>query len=312
MALPVQRGGDVNDRLIRYAQDTYGQLHKSQGQIFYQSGGTGNDDTDNPGTSPWSPVKTITRANALCTAGAGDIVICLDNSPSTPAADETFPIALNKANMTVFGAFSNTFLSDSGIGCDEQNVATFEIGANFVTIEGMYIGCDQLGTTGGLVEFNSTNSYFGTTIRKCTFDTQYVAAYGVLATYDQPYLLIEDCIFGRHDVAGYTTAGIYIGNLTAGFIRNNVFPCVTALGISIGANCGNATILDNRFSCASDTVGMAITAADGSSGCYFDGNNANFGITAMTNNPFRDLNNDNSNTWGLNYKAGTSTMPIGT
>ena len=92
-------------------------------------------------------------------------------------------------------------------------------------------------------------------------------------------------------------------------IRRNTFVCITAIGISGGASAGNFTILDNRFSCASDTVGMAITLADGSSGIYIEGNSAAFGKVAPANNPYRDLNNDDSNSWGLNYAGGIAVMP---
>lgn len=261
------------------------------------------------GLSPDDPLLTYTAALAKCTSGAYDVIHGMANSPSAPPATETFPIVVNKNGVTIIGEHGKGLLSDSGIGSDEQNKATFEIAAHYVTIEYMYLGCDNLGTTGGIVEFNGTNSYFGTTIRRCTFDTQYVPAYGIYVAYDQPYLLVEDCMFGRYDIAGYTTAGIYIGNLTAGMLRRNIFNACAGIAISAGGSAGNFDILDNRMILPSDTKGKAITLADGSSGIYVDGNRANFGMTAATNNPFLDLNNDTSNTWGLNYKATASILP---
>lgn len=312
MALGVQRGGSFEEQILRYVKDTLAMLNRPGGQIFYVDSGAGND--GNLGTSYFCPVLTVTQALSLCTSGAGDIIQIIANSPSSPPGSETFPIAVNKSNVTIRGSlgYPGVMLSDSGIGCDEQNVATFEIGAHYVTIEDMYIGCDNLGTTGGIIEFNGTNSYFGVNIRRCSFDMQYVPAYGIKVDYDQPYLLVEDCMFGRSDIGGYTTAGIYIGNLTAGMIRRNIFRKCAGIGISAGLNAGGFDILDCRFNVPSDTVGKAITLAAGSSGIWVDGNRANFGMTGMTQNPYRDLNNDTSNTWGLNYQAGTSTMPIGT
>lgn len=296
-----------------YTRDTYSLASRTGvGKVFFVDGTDGVD--TNSGREPDSPVLTVKQALSLCTADKGDIIQILKNSPSSPHESETWPIAVNKQGVTIRGTLgaSGGMLSDSGIGSDEANVATFEIGAAYVTIEDMYIGCAGEGSDTGIITFNGTNNYFGTTIRRCTFETQYIAAYGVYAAHDQPYLLIEDCVFGRHDIAGYTTANIYLGNCTAGMIRRNVFPCVTALGISVGAGCHNLTVLDNRFSLASDTVGMGITAADGSSGCYFDGNRAAFGMDTMAFRPFRDLNNDNSNNWGLNYRLGATITPIGT
>ena len=314
MGLPLQRGGTPNDMLIRLATDAYSLASRTGGQVFFVDGTDGSDDVDNPGTSYYSPVLTITRANALCTASHGDIVQILKNSPSSPPGDETFPVALNKQGMILRGTLGarGGMLSDSGFGSDEQNVAAIEVGAHYITIEDLYLGVDNLGSTGGIVEFNGTNSYFGTTIRRCTFETQYIPAYGIYVIYDQPYLLVEDCVFGRYDIAGYTTAGIYIGNLTAGMLRRNVFNACAGIGISAGAQASNFSILDNRFSLPSDTVGKAITLANGSSGIYVNGNCAAFGIVDPTTNPFRDLNNDNSNMWGLNCKGVTATLPIGT
>lgn len=277
------------------------------GSVFYVDTAANGGDDDNTGLSVDAPLKTINAAMDKCTASKGDVIQILGNSPSSP--NDTGTITCDVAGVTIRGLHGRGMLSDSGFAANATNTATITIAANYVTIENLYLGCHSAGTTGGIVEFNGTNSYFGVTFRNVVFDTQYIAAYGIYAQYDQPYLLVEDCVFGRHDIAGYTTAGIYIGNGTATMIRRNVFPCVTALGISIGASCGNTTVLDNRFSLASDTVGMAITAADGSSGNYFDGNRAAFGMSTMTENPYRDLNNDNSNNWGLNYKLGASIAP---
>jgi len=277
------------------------------GKTFYV--GTGGSDT-NSGLTPETLLLTINAAMDKCTANKGDVIQVLGNSPSTP--NDTLTITMDVAGVTLRGLLGRGMLSDSGFGSPTINVPAITIAAGYVTIENLYLGCKSTGTTGGIIEFLGTNSYFGVTIRNVFFDSQYVPAYAIKVDYDQPYLLIEDCIFGRHDIAGFTTANIYIGNLTAGMIRRNVFTRITALGISGGPNAGNFSILDNRFSCVSNTVGMAITLADGSSGIYVDGNRANVGITDMANNPFRDLNNDNSNTWGLNYKGVTATNPSGT
>lgn len=280
------------------------------GKHFWVDGSTGVD--TNNGLSPANPVLTVTQALTLCTAGAYDVIHILANSPSSAPAAEIFPIAVNKNGVTIRGEHGSGLLSDSGIGSYTKNKACFEIGAHYVTIEDLYMGVDNEGSDGGIIEFNGTNCYFGTTIRRCTFDTQYIAAYGILATYDQPYLLVEDCVFGGTWIAGYTTAGIYIGNLTGGMIRRNVFNKNQGIAISAGVGASNFQILNNQFNLPSDTVGKAVTLADGSLNIFTNGNHANFGMTAMTNNPYRDLNNDTSNTWGLNYKAGLSVMPIGT
>lgn len=278
------------------------------GSVFYVDTAANGGSDSNSGLTVNDPLLKINTAMDKVTADKGDVIQVLGNSPSSP--NDTATITMDVAGVTLRGLYGRGLLSDSGFGSPTQNVPAITIAANFVTIENLYLGTNSSGSTGGIVEF--TGSTFAVTLRNILFDTQYVAAYGIYAPFDQPYLLIEDCIFGRWDIAGYTTANIHIGNGTAMMIRRNVFPCVTTMGISIGPGCGNCTVLDNRFSLASDTVGMAITAANGSSGNFFDGNRAAFGISTVSNNPFRDLNNDNSNNWGLNYRVGSSIAPIGT
>lgn len=280
------------------------------GTVFYVDGTSGLD--TNNGLTRDTPLLTVTAALAKCTNSKGDVIQILRNSPTSPPATETFPIAVNKANVTIRGILSprGAMLSDSGIGSHTQNKACFEIGAHYVTIEDLYIGVDNLGSNGGIIEFNGTNSYFGTTIRRCTFDTQYISAYGIYLPYDQPYLLVEDCVFGRADIAGFTTAGISIGNCTGGMIRRNVFNGVTGVGINIGAGCGNLTVLDNRFLLDTETEGDAITIALGAVGNVFDGNRGYFGNTNdPAANPFKDGSGASDNHWGLNYKGITATYP---
>ncbi len=279
------------------------------GKVFYVDGTNGDD--SNSGLLPTDPLQTITAALVKCTSGQADVIQILANSPSSPPEAETFPIAVNKANVTIRGLLSprGAILSDSGIGSDEVNVACFEIGASYVTIEDMYLGCAAEGTTGGIIEFNGTNSYFGTVIRRCTFDTQYIPALGIYAAYDQPYLLVEDCLFGRSDILAYTTACIYLGNGTVVVIRRNIFQGFAGIGVSLGAGCGNTTILDNRFRLPSDTEGKAITMAEGAKGNFVDGNSAAFGRTAPSNNPYLDSGGLADNDWGRNFSGGIAVMP---
>ena len=120
---------------------------------------------------------------------------------------------------------------------------------------------------------------------------------------------MEDCIFGRYDIAGYTTAGIYLGNGTADVIRRNSFNACAGVAVCLGAGCGNLSVLDNTISMPSDTEGKAITCASGSSGNWIDGNRAGFGMDSMAANPYLDSNGDDSNNWGLNYNQEAATLP---
>lgn len=278
------------------------------GKVFYVDTAANGGSDSNTGLTLSDPLLKIEAAMDECTANKGDVIQILGNSPSSP--NDTTAITIDKAGVTLRGLYGRGMLSDSGFAAYATNTATLTIAANYVTVENLYLGCHSAGTTGGIVQFSGTNSYFGVTFRNITFDTQYISAYGIYLPYDQPYLLVEDCVFGRADIAGYTTAGIHVGNCTAGMIRRNVFNGVTGVGINIGAGCGNLTVLDNRFLLDTETEGDAITIANGATGNIFDGNHAYFGNTNdPAANPYKDGSGANDNHWGLNYTGITATYP---
>lgn len=263
-------------------------------------------DNANTGLDPSDPVETYTYALAnLVTAGRYDVIHGMANSPSSPPANEEFPISVNKNGVTIRGEHGKGLLSDSGIGSDEQDVATFDIAAQYVTIEDMYIGCDQLHTIGGLITIGISSWAF--TLRRCLLDSQYLPAYGIYTAQSQNYMLIEDCIFGRKDIAGYTNACIDLPHSIACVLRRNLFN-VTGVGIRLSGGACSVSVLDNKFWLPSDTKGKAITVTSGSGKFFFDGNVANYGKTTMTNNPYLDEGSA-ANTWGLNYKGAVSVMP---
>jgi len=280
------------------------------GKVFFVDSGIGVAGAE--GTDPNSPLLTITEALDRCKASKGDVIIILHNSPSAPPATETFPVVVNKAGVLIAGLYSRGLLSDSGFGAD-ADVATLEIAANYVTIEGLYLGCQAGGRAGGIVEFNGTNSYFGVTFRNCVFDTQYIATHGILANYDQPYLLVEDCRFGRQDIAGYSTAVIHIANGTCVEIKRNRFLGITGIAVNLATTCGMVSVLDNLFCTKDARVGEAITVGAGATNNVFVDNKAINGMlnAGYTYNPFRDLAGNTANHWGLNYRGNEVIEPIG-
>ena len=92
------------------------------GKVFFVDGTSGLDTQE--GTDPAAPLLTMTTAIGKCTAGKGDVVIVLRNSPSAPPGAETFPVDLNKDGMLLTGLYSRGLLSDSGFASD--SVATIE------------------------------------------------------------------------------------------------------------------------------------------------------------------------------------------
>lgn len=293
--LRVTRKADFTGAVILGA----GGYSLGKGKTYYAS----NDGTsDQDGTDPNYPLLTTKEAIGKCAStNQGDAVVVMQMSPSTPVATEDWPISLNKPGVLLTGLYSRGLISDSGFGSGTINVATLDIAANYVTVENLYLGCKSTGNTGGIVTF--TGSTYASTFRNVVFDIQYVAAYGILVAADQPYLLVEDCIFGRSDVAGYTTACIQVANATFSFIRRNVFNSIAGIGIILGASCGNVTVLDNRFRLAADTKGGAIKCLVGSSGNFISNNHATFGSVNPAQVLFTDLATGDDNDWGINYSG---------
>lgn len=287
-------------------------LTPTKGEHFFVDSGIGLDSND--GTNPATPFLTYTYAISQCTSGRYDFIHGMANSPSSPPGTETFPIVIDKGGVTIIGEHGKGLLSDSGIASTAADTACFEINANYVTIQDMYLGCNGGNTLTGVIDGHTSTAYWSFTLRRCMLGIQGSSKYGIAGKSGiGPYLLVEDCVFGRSNASFFTTAAIAIvDNATGGIIRRNSI-AATPIAISLAGTVVDMRILDNKIACQSDTVGTAITVADGGgAGCFFDGNHANFGITAMANNPYRDLHNDNSNTWGINYKGSVSIMPIGT
>lgn len=284
-----------------------------KGRVFYVDASSGADGYGVQSQNPNYPMETITGAMDICTSAVGDVIVVMANSPSSPAANETFPVAMDVQGVLLTGLYSRGLLSDSGFGSDEQNVATIEIGANYTAVENIYLGVDNLGSTGGIVQFNGTNSYYATVFRNVLFDTQYIPAYGVYAVYDQPYLLVEDCFFGRSDIAGYSTAGISLGNGTGNVIRRNVFKGNAGIGINLGTNCGQVTVYNNLLECNNGANGEGITAGTSSSNNLIVDNVASYGMlsTGYTYNPYKDLASNTANHWARNYRQNAIVEPVG-
>ncbi len=266
----------------------------SPGSVFYvDSAANGGSDSNNGSYD--SPVLKVNAAMDLCTANKGDVIQVRGNSPSSP--NDTATIIMDVAGVTLRGLYGRGLLSDSGFGSPTINVPTITVAANYVTIENLYLGCHASHTTGSIIDFST--SAWGVTIRNIQFDAQNIPTYGIRSTsgHDLPYLLVEDCRFGRGDVEGYSTNGIYLSNATAGIIRRNIFRRLVGVAIETGPDAANIDILDNRISLRANTEGLAITLGAATNGIFVDGNHANFGDTDMVANPYKDSSTATYNTW---------------
>jgi len=278
------------------------------GRTYYVDMSNGSD--GQRGTNPKDPLQTITTAMDKCVAGQGDAIVVMAASPSSPAAAETFPIAMDVAGVLLTGLYSRGLLSDSGFGTDVLDGDTITPTANYCNVENLYLGVKTGGTAGNVIA--GTTSCYAFTLRNCLIENQYTALYGFYtgASADFPYLLIEDNKFGGSSATACFTSAISLFNATFGMVRRNLFMGCSSYAIHVLATCGQCCFLDNRFQLYADTDGFAIYAADGSSNNYFDGNRAAHGMSTITNDPFWDANGDDSNDWGLNYENQAATSGI--
>ena len=281
------------------------------GTVFYVDGTSGVD--TNGGLTKDDPLLTITAAIGKCTNDKGDVIQILRNSPSAPPGTETFPIVVNKSNITIRGTLGKGMLSDSGFGSDVTDGHCITLAANFVTIENLYLGIKDGGTPLANV-IMATQSCYSFTLRNCLIEAQYRALYGLYSgtQFDLPYLLVEDCVFGGNHTYGNFTSAIRLHNATRGVIRRNVFRSCTSYSIHLEATCeGGTDILDNKFRLFADTDGGAVFCAQDSVNNFIDGNHAAHGIDDPANDPFWQESNDDDNDFGLNYKGKSATNGIG-
>lgn len=302
------RGGHVFSGLVDVSGATkigFGDYALAGGRTFYVDMSSGSD--GRRGLNPRDPLETITAAMDLCVAARGDAIVVMSASPSSPAANETFPIAMDVAGVLLTGLYSRGLLSDSGFGTDVVDGDTVTVTANYTNIENLYLGVKTGGTAASVIA--TSGSPYGMCIRNCYIEGQYTALYGIEIAADAPWTLIEDNFFGSPGSV-YLTTAIIVSNATRSVIRRNVITGCSSYSIHLGAGCGQVHLLDNRFSLYADTDGFAIYAASGSSNNYIDGNHAAHGYNDPSNNPYEDANGSStSNEWGLNYKGITALDP---
>jgi hypothetical protein len=270
------------------------------GLTYYVS----NDGSDNNGgQNPNDPLLTMTYAISKCVASRYDAVVVMQESPSTATSGETFPLVVDKAGVLLTGLYSRGLISDSGFGADAVNEDCISISANHVAIENLYLQCYTGSSTSSVIgNAASSTARYGITIRNCWLGLQTSSLYCIYtgAAADWPYLLVEGCTFGAPNAANNTDA-ISLYNASFSVIRNNLFFGSSSYAIKLGTQCGNVSILDNKFKLYSDIDGAAIYASSGSSDNFVDGNHAMHGIADTTNDPYWDANGDDSNDWCLNY-----------
>jgi len=283
------------------------------GNVYYVDGDNGSD--DNHGLDPMVPVRTITYALSLCTNDGNDVIVVLDY-PEAGGIEAATPVVISKDRVHILGSAYGHERADKFIflSTASDDTAFFDIQARNVEIAYFKLAC---GVSHGSIQFGGAGvASKAAAIHHCTFGQKNAAggapAYGInfgaTASWGN-WCYIGYNFFG----SSITSHGITIPNNPAHVrIERNVFYHVGGDGINIAGDGNFGLILDNQFSLFENAAGRAITftAAAAGEGWFIDGNSANFGVTAMAANPYRDLSvGAAKQDWGMNHKGNTHVMP---
>lgn len=269
----------------------------------YYVNGTSGSDTNN-GLTPTTALYTVTAALAKCTSGNDDYIFVLDGYNSDGGV-----INVNKDRVHIIGVGNPRnpypFL-----------VATGTAHVLYVTGDNCEIAYLNLGGAATSYAGICCHGSLGLWVHHCEFgnaDVGDTPAYGILcdAGTVNAYMLIENNVFlgsGGTSQGKISAYGIYAAgtnNMRSSIIRNNIFGQIPTTAILL-ANAYGAFVLDNRIACDADTEAAAISMS-GSTGCFIDGNSANYGKTAMAQECY--LDSGSANCWGNNYQGNTHALP---
>ena len=276
------------------------------GKVFYVDTYGPAASANNEGTDPNRPLTTVESALAKCTANQSDYIMVLDLWST-----DSEPIVVDTARVHIIG-INNGPLPMWVTATPGGDTAEFQIptAGQHCEIAGFNIGG---GANRGGIQFQT--SPFGVWIHHNVFGHEFPGAatpkYGVEANTAPTgvvHSVFEDNWFygttggfgGRIDSNGMLMYGV-----KGCVIRRNVFMGIPGIALQLTDTKG-AAILDNRFSMGADTAGYAITLI-GCTGCWIDGNSANFG-ESQASAGYQD-DGTNVNNWGRNWRGDDEKFP---
>lgn len=273
-----------------------GVIPPTTGSVFFVYSGTGNNLND--GKTPASPLATITKAISLCTANAGDLIICMPGHAESISGAAA--IAVNVAGISIIGLGNKNLRPAITL---HTTATTIAISAANVTLYNLQI----------LTDVDAVVKCFNITAAGCTLDTidfvetaACAALQFVLTSTAADDLTIQNCTWEQTATAatalqqwivlngadrckvlnnyaslkGYATAnpanGVLVGATTASlnvFIRENVFITTNSTG-AIPISLFTATtgfVVGNRVASAKTAVAGSVACAS----CYASNNYAN-------------------------------------
>lgn len=268
------------------------------GALIYVNGAGAGGSDDNDGLAPGRPKLTITNALTLCTddGDVADTIVCL-GSPG----DAVFPIEVNKAGTSIIGAPSFSYYPRVAVDARTAVEDVFDIQKSYVSLRNLtfYAGAakDCVSITAATV--------FRVSVIGCNFFWGAKGFY-MLGTNGDGHYIARNW-FCRE----LTSYGIHLHS-THPFVRieNNVFDEVQDIACYLQGAVVGTQVIDNIFNVPSNTAGLAITIAIGSSqGNMICGNRANYGPTTMSSSPFRDLSGGLINNWMANVVGDAYAQP---
>lgn len=274
-----------------------------QGVVIYVNSAANGALDANHGRTPEEAKLTISGALDACSNNAQDTIVVLNHDNATEIA---YPIVVDVEGVHILGAPGRAQYARVSINARPSgDVAVFTLDVTGIRISNFELYC---GDTHGSIEF--VVAWVGDHgIYNCKFNQ---GGYGVYATsqgmpgWD---LIVKDCMFNDNLLLG----GIeYLSDGPFARFENNIFNRHGGICIDIaGTAAVEGAILNNWFGLSTDVANRAIHfSAAAHTGWIISGNQANYGMTDMTNSPYQDQSNGvNPNNWMLNYRAVTAVLP---
>ena len=284
-----------------------------QGNTYYvdSSGSDGNN-----GRYSSNPLKTINAAIGKCSAENDDYIMVMDSW------QEGATIELDKAGIHII-AMGNPYATWAALNvATDLHIFTVQATGAHGEIAGFTLGGGS--TKAGIYLADCISMW----IHNNTFGHGYAQdtpLYGIQAwnAGNPANALIEYNVFlGDGDSDGKISSnGIYVvqsasNSFTNSIIRNNLFTGLKGAseeGAILLDQCAGVKILDNYFLVTDQADGDAVNILATSTGCMVLKNHAIMGMlsNAFTFNPYRDLNTNELNGWGENYKGNQIVEPVG-
>jgi hypothetical protein len=292
------------------------------GKVIFVADSTYGSD-GNTGLDPNHPKATIQDAIDDCEDWYNDYIFVYRRASSDITT--TTPILMGAHTVHLVGMAGN---NPQGSLIRLVHTSATDNVLEFPQDEGMH--CEVAGfgfaggatTKGGIAATGAGGGLTGVWIHDCNFGgilTKGTPDYGIFSESGAEFQasVIEDCSFygsGNNAKGLIAVNGIHLANASGSaankhlIIRNNIFMGVPGIAINIDKSSG-VMILDNKMALDGDTAGAAITLGSGTTGCYVNGNHADFGDTANTTTYYVDSASADANSWGLNYTCGALDYP---